>query len=185
MQRTTKIHQQPLLAPLVVPATAAQEATIAENIEIFEKNGFKLQIDEKAPSGKRVKLLCVPFSKSVQFGVDDVCELASIVSEGYGDSFFDGKDNKQYLVIKNDSLVPRVQSTNTETVSKSKVFVLPKLMAMFASRACRSAVMIGTALNHNEMKNIIQQLETIDQPWNCPHGRPTMRHLADLKTCIL
>lgn len=20
----------------------------------------------------------------------------------------------------------------------------------------------------------------IDQPWNCPHGRPTMRHLADL-----
>ena len=21
---------------------------------------------------------------------------------------------------------------------------------------------------------------TMDQPWNCPHGRPTMRHLADI-----
>ena len=20
----------------------------------------------------------------------------------------------------------------------------------------------------------------MDQPWNCPHGRPTMRHLADI-----
>ena len=23
---------------------------------------------------------------------------------------------------------------------------------------------------------------TIDQPWNCPHGRPTMRHLLDMKS---
>lgn len=22
---------------------------------------------------------------------------------------------------------------------------------------------------------------TMDQPWNCPHGRPTMRHLVDLR----
>lgn len=21
---------------------------------------------------------------------------------------------------------------------------------------------------------------TMDQPWNCPHGRPTMRHLVSL-----
>ena len=58
--------------------------------------------------------------------------------------------------------------------------MLPKLMSMFASRACRSAVMIGTALHRKEMENIVTKLQTIEHPWNCPHGRPTMRHLVDL-----
>ena len=57
---------------------------------------------------------------------------------------------------------------------------LPKLRAMFASRACRSAVMVGTALNDLQMARLTRNLTTIDHPWNCPHGRPTMRHLADL-----
>lgn len=51
---------------------------------------------------------------------------------------------------------------------------------MFASRACRKSVMIGTALNHNEMKRLIDHMGEIEQPWNCPHGRPTIRHLINL-----
>jgi DNA mismatch repair protein PMS2 len=54
-------------------------------------------------------------------------------------------------------------------------------VSMFASRACRSAVMIGTALNAREMGGIVARLEGVEQPWNCPHGRPTMRHLVDLR----
>ncbi len=52
---------------------------------------------------------------------------------------------------------------------------------MFASRACRSAIMIGTSLKYSEMRLVVDKLGTIYQPWNCPHGRPTMRHLIDLK----
>ena len=51
---------------------------------------------------------------------------------------------------------------------------------MFASRACRSAVMIGTALDRSALTKIVRRLEGVEQPWTCPHGRPTMRHLADL-----
>ena len=58
--------------------------------------------------------------------------------------------------------------------------VLPKLRAMYASRACRSSVMIGDALSHQQMGTVVQHLGTLDRPWNCPHGRPTMRHLCDL-----
>ena len=57
---------------------------------------------------------------------------------------------------------------------------LPKLRAMFAMRACRSAVMIGTALDLKKMRTLTRQLASLDQPWNCPHGRPTLRHLVDL-----
>ncbi len=58
---------------------------------------------------------------------------------------------------------------------------LPKLRSMFASRACRSAVMIGTPLDMTKMTTLTRQLATLDQPWNCPHGRPTLRHLVDVE----
>lgn len=51
---------------------------------------------------------------------------------------------------------------------------------MFASRACRKSVMIGTALNASEMRKLVTHMGEIEHPWNCPHGRPTMRHLANL-----
>ena len=28
---------------------------------------------------------------------------------------------------------------------------------------------------------LLRQLASLDQPWNCPHGRPTLRHLVDLE----
>jgi len=57
-----------------------------------------------------------------------------------------------------------------------------KVSAMFASRACRSAIMIGKSLTRQMMRQVVEHMGTMDQPWNCPHGRPTMRHLFDLST---
>ncbi|KAG8236318.1 hypothetical protein J437_LFUL015945 [Ladona fulva] len=36
---------------------------------------------------------------------------------------------------------------------------------MFASRACRKSVMIGTALNTAEMRQIVKNMGLIEQPW--------------------
>ncbi|XP_067672936.1 mismatch repair endonuclease PMS2-like [Haliotis asinina] len=55
-----------------------------------------------------------------------------------------------------------------------------RVRMMFASRACRKSIMIGTALNKAEMKKLLCHMGEIEQPWNCPHGRPTMRHLFNL-----
>ncbi|KAJ8245970.1 hypothetical protein GJAV_G00262280 [Gymnothorax javanicus] len=55
-----------------------------------------------------------------------------------------------------------------------------RVRQMFASRACRKSIMIGTALNASEMRKLVVHMGEIEQPWNCPHGRPTMRHLANL-----
>lgn len=41
-------------------------------------------------------------------------------------------------------------------------------------------VMIGTALNVQEMRKLITHMGEIEHPWNCPHGRPTMRHIVSL-----
>ncbi|XP_076305601.1 mismatch repair endonuclease PMS2 [Tachypleus tridentatus] len=55
-----------------------------------------------------------------------------------------------------------------------------RVRQMFASRACRKSVMIGTPLTISDMKKLVSHMEEIEQPWNCPHGRPTMRHLFNL-----
>lgn len=73
-----------------------------------------------------------------------------------------------------------------------------KAKAMFAMRACRKSVMIGMPLSHKQMASVshqfflspiiltfdfskvVRHMGTMDQPWNCPHGRPTMRHLSDM-----
>uniref|UniRef100_UPI00358DE58D mismatch repair endonuclease PMS2 n=1 Tax=Myxine glutinosa TaxID=7769 RepID=UPI00358DE58D len=55
-----------------------------------------------------------------------------------------------------------------------------RVRAMFASRACRQSVMIGTALSTSDMKRLLQHMGEMEQPWNCPHGRPTIRHLVNL-----
>ncbi|CAH1638797.1 unnamed protein product [Spodoptera littoralis] len=55
-----------------------------------------------------------------------------------------------------------------------------RVRAMFASRACRKSVMIGTALSKADMRKLVDHMAEIDKPWNCPHGRPTIRHLVNL-----
>ncbi|CAI5758035.1 unnamed protein product [Candida verbasci] len=56
-----------------------------------------------------------------------------------------------------------------------------KIRKIIAMKACRSSIMIGSFLSNKKMKEIVKNLSTLDKPWNCPHGRPTMRHLTELK----
>ena len=82
---------------------------------------------------------------------------------------FDESDVQELLwLLSEDS------TFNIENLRPSKVH------RMFASRACRSAVMIGTALDFAEMRKIVDHMADMEHPWNCPHGRPTMRHVVDL-----
>ena len=57
-----------------------------------------------------------------------------------------------------------------------------RVRAMLAMRACRSSVMIGKALDKAAMQRILSHLADLHAPWNCPHGRPTMRHLCIMPT---
>jgi len=92
-----------------------------------------------------------PQSKiAYQFGADDILELASILC----------KESKFTI--------------------GSKLLRPAKVRSIFASRACRGAIMIGKPLTIKEMRVVVDNIRTLDQPWNCPHGRPTMRHLFDL-----
>lgn len=67
------------------------------------------------------------------------------------------------------------QQTQLESVRCSKV------RSMFAMRACRKSIMVGKHLSMKQMGKVVSNLGDLDKPWNCPHGRPTMRHLTELE----
>ena len=43
-----------------------------------------------------------------------------------------------------------------------------------ASMACKAAVKGNNRLSREEVKALIQELMTLQNPYHCPHGRPTI-----------
>lgn len=54
---------------------------------------------------------------------------------------------------------------------------ISKKEKILASKACRKSIMIGQHLTMPTMKRVVRNLSNLDKPWNCPHGRPTVRFL--------
>jgi DNA mismatch repair protein MutL len=52
---------------------------------------------------------------------------------------------------------------------------------MLTTIACHSSVRAGQALSHEEMRQLLQQLERCEFPRSCPHGRPTALLLSQVQ----
>ncbi|KAJ4910213.1 DNA mismatch repair protein PMS1 [Raphanus sativus] len=162
LARSTVMNQQPLLQPLTLELSAEEEVTILTHMDVIRENGFILDENPSAPPGRHLRLRAVPYSKKITFGVEDLKDLISTLGDNHGEC----------------SVISSYKTSKTDSVCPSRV------RAMLASRACRSSVMIGDALRKNEMQKIVEHLADLDSPWNCPHGRPTMRHLVDLASLL-
>lgn len=99
-----------------------------------------------------IYLETLPLSEKTQFTVDDFFEIMDLLRASEG-----------AYKVNNDIRCSKVRS-------------------MFAMRACRMSIMIGRPLNVQVMRRIVGNLSVLDKPWNCPHGRPTIRHLMELRS---
>ncbi|XP_050582861.1 mismatch repair endonuclease PMS2 isoform X1 [Bombus affinis] len=163
LNNETQLRTQKLIIPKFLNISPLNETILIEHQKTFEDNGFFFKIDSEgeqnklknvliviSESGHRVQLTGIPVSGHWQFGQDDIEELIFLIREG-------GIENQ-----------------------KNSTFRPSRVRQMLASKACRKAVMIGMALNNNDMHKLITQMAEMENPWNCPHGRPTIRHLLSL-----
>ncbi|KAK8172546.1 hypothetical protein BKA80DRAFT_214850 [Phyllosticta citrichinensis] len=153
LSATYILTPQRLVHPLPLSLTAIEEETILSNPAPFAANGFLLETDTSGeqPVGQRCRLLGVPVAKEMVFGIKDLEEL----------------------IVLSDS--------NSEAKKMNRSIPRPaKVRKSLAMRACRSSIMIGRYLTLRQMRKVVDSMGEIDKPWNCPHGRPTMRHLAGL-----
>ncbi|KAF8980209.1 Mismatch repair endonuclease pms2 [Entomortierella lignicola] len=182
LQAKTVFSTQRLFQPKKLYLTAQEEITVVEHMKMLNKNGFYLDYDPDAPVSHRLKLVTLPVSEKVVFDLQDFEELVFLLSQQTALPAGDVNENPECEESRHsdkghDHCKHGRQSSGAgpETMIRCS-----KVRALFASRACRRSVMIGHVLNHSQMKKIVRHMGEIDQPWNCPHGRPTMRHLLDL-----
>jgi DNA mismatch repair protein PMS2 len=189
----TVLHEQKLLKPMLLDLSPSEEACILDHMNIFEANGFRFDFKPERPVRQRLFLTALPHSgaqngrKSVQFGKDDVSALCAILSDGSSYDAGGGGTGTDGSGKYGNNAVRRYASTASSQQDTADRIVarLPKAIAMFASRACRTSIMIGTALSQKEMVKVVQRLADVEHPWNCPHGRPTMRHVGDVLPIFL
>lgn len=168
LQKCTKIEEQPLISPLPVDLSPTEAQIVRDYESIFSANGFRfngLTQPEDIIVAEDEQL-----SEELEQVHHSQTQLMLTRIPLSKQTLFGPEDVRELASIIRDD--PPLLGT--------KIPRLPKLRAMFASRACRSAIMVGDSLPPMQMSKVVANLAKLDQPWNCPHGRPTMRHLLYL-----
>eukprot|EP00927_Polykrikos_kofoidii_P076806 TRINITY_DN73834_c0_g1_i1.p1 TRINITY_DN73834_c0_g1~~TRINITY_DN73834_c0_g1_i1.p1 ORF type:complete len:988 (-),score=153.27 TRINITY_DN73834_c0_g1_i1:326-3289(-) len=172
LNRESKVDRQPLVTPLAVQLTPAQEQLAAAHLELFRLNGFGVSFDDDRPQGRRLHLTALPTCKGLVFGERDVQDLLYTIQEA--------ESQQSQPSLKETGGSGLLDMAGHRALWSSTTVARPKkIWQLLACRACRGAIMIGKALRISEMEKILANLSSLQQPWNCPHGRPTMRHLID------
>ncbi|KAL8762195.1 MAG: hypothetical protein Q9184_001753 [Pyrenodesmia sp. 2 TL-2023] len=160
LRASTTVQNQRLVRPKILDLTAIEEEIIIENNTALVENGFLVEVDQSgnSPVGQRCRLVSLPMSREVTFDLSDLEELIALLGES-----------------------PPARMSSERGEHRSRHVLRPsKVRKLFAMRACRSSVMIGKTLQKRQMENLVKHMGEIDKPWNCPHGRPTMRHVIGL-----
>ncbi|OOQ90155.1 putative DNA mismatch repair protein (Pms1) [Penicillium brasilianum] len=151
LQAETVVQNQRLVRPQRLDLTAVEEEIVLENRSALEKNGFIVTVDES--------------------GDEPIGRRCQLVSLPLSKEVVLGSRDLEELIV----LLSEAAGVNGISVPRPS-----KVRKMFAMRACRSSIMIGKTLTTRQMQRVVRNMGTIDKPWNCPHGRPTMRHLMSL-----
>lgn len=152
LQNTTEIQSQRLVHPMRLRLTALEEEIIQENSSALNANGFQVTIDTTG-----------------SFPVGSRCQLMSLPLS-------------REVTFKLEDLEELISLLGDKSAESSYIPRPSKVQKMLAMRACRSSIMIGKAMTRNQMHSLVNHMGELDKPWNCPHGRPTIRHLSRLQT---
>ncbi|KAJ0310138.1 ATP-binding mismatch repair protein [Colletotrichum fioriniae] len=151
LQSTTVVQSQRLVHPKQLELTALEEEIVMENVAALDVNGFKVSVDSSGDQPVGAR-----------------CKLLALPLSR--ETTFTLSDLEELISLLSEHHLTEVSSAPRPS----------KVRSMFAMRACRSSVMIGKALAQRQMEKLVRHMGELDKPWNCPHGRPTMRHLTGL-----
>ncbi|KAI5368295.1 putative ribosomal protein S5 domain 2-type [Septoria linicola] len=154
-QRTVTLQSQRLVRPKPLELSAVEEEIILNNESALKVNGFEIETVSHVTDSDQP----VPTGSR--------CRLLTLPMSK--EKTFDLSDLEELLHLLSE------HPAGSSEVPRPK-----KVQRMLAMRACRSSIMVGKTLTLAQMKKVVRHMGEMEKPWNCPHGRPTMRHLAGL-----
>lgn len=161
-----KLTKQPTLAPIKLDLLSIAEKTnIYSQRELYNQLGFEIikQMDE-------LYIKTFPSIYNYNFKLADFINIVHKINE------------KHYTI---DTTTPTTDDAFAATQQQQQpphhilttLFLSDSILKHIATKACRMSIMIGTSLTYTQMQSIVHSMGSILSPWNCPHGRPTMRFL--------
>ena len=158
--RTITLQSQRLVQPKTLDLTAVEQEVVLNHADALKANGFEVEIisTDNEASGD---------DEEDGTTTTRTCRLLTLPTSHT--TTFDLSDLSELLYLLSDA------------PSSSTVIPRPKkVQRMLAMRACRSSIMVGKVLTLKQMERVVRHMGEMEKPWNCPHGRPTMRHLAGM-----
>jgi len=78
--------------------------------------------------------------------------------------------------INGDTMDPKIIEDIIHEISVDNKFSLleNKVQEKLASMACKKSIKAGKELTNFEIRNMIENLKKLKEPFNCPHGRPIL-----------
>ncbi|KAK5730080.1 ATP-binding mismatch repair protein [Elasticomyces elasticus] len=153
LRRTTTLQNQRLVRPKTLELTAVEQEIVLDNAEALKANGFEIETTSDLSEDDE--------SSGRTFRL-----LTLPIS---GEKTFEMSDLDELLHLLSEA------PAGGQDIPRPK-----KVQRMLAMRACRSSIMVGKRLAVKQMQKVVRHMGEMEKPWNCPHGRPTMRHLAGL-----
>lgn len=146
---------------------------------LFEKYMSQIEHDNIV-----VQPLLVP--AIIELGIDDYCTFnenkdvfikAGFIAEDFGGNsvalkevpYFVGKLNPKPLFLDIIDNLKNLGSGKTTDVKYNAI----------ATMACKAAIKANNQLNDMEMVKLVEDLRYINDPFHCPHGRPTIIKLSN------
>lgn len=83
------------------------------------------------------------------------------------------------LWLKNTNLKSFVYDLVDFYLKNSEISEAKLRKSALASMACHSSIRFNRSLTMDEMRQVIEDLKKCEQPFHCPHGRPTMICITD------
>ncbi len=124
------------------------------------------------------QMLCPPMVISLSAREQELLKryLEDFRKFGYEIEEFGGKEYKICAVpanlyrVKADQLFTEILDRLEELGEQSPDLILERL----ASMSCKAAVKGNQSLSRQEAESLIDELLSLENPYNCPHGRPTI-----------
>ena len=138
---------KPLLVPEIINLSKADKEIVISKTEELKKIGIVVE----------------------DFGQDSiqVVEIPEEIKK------FNTSDYIEKIIQDDENEIPAIESysvNNGVTLSKESYYLI-------ATTACHGSIRAGQRLTQDEMITIVKNLDKLEKPYNCPHGRPTMWRL--------
>jgi DNA mismatch repair protein MutL len=187
-----------LQVPLMIKESPIVLGQLKETYILCEIKEGLLLVDQHAAHERRVyeklkksyensSLECQPFlippkvefspseSRTILKKMEELTQLG-ITLEHFGGGTFMVRSVPNILVDVHwesflRELIPVIEEQGTVKGDQ----VVDRLLALMA---CHGAIRAGQRLSHEEMVSLVEQLDEVEVPTNCPHGRPVFKRLS-------